>query len=68
MHIQGRWKVQKSSGALICNLLAIPNSVSFSCFQFNIFLDSWAEIHQIFALFFLENLIDQKVILKLTYL
>ena len=36
-------------------------------FQFNQFLDSRAEIHQIFALlFFFEKLRHQKVILKLT--
>jgi hypothetical protein len=35
-------------------------------FQFNQFLDSKEEIHQTFALGFLEGLRDQKVILKLT--
>jgi hypothetical protein len=35
-------------------------------FQFNQFLDSGAEIHHNFLVAFLENLRDQKVILKLT--
>ena len=35
-------------------------------FWFNYFLDSRAEIHQFFAFGFLENLRNQKVILKLT--
>ena len=35
-------------------------------FQFNQVLDSRAEIHQIFALVFLEKLRHQKVILRLT--
>jgi hypothetical protein len=39
---------------------------SYLFFQFNQFLDSRAEIHQIFALVFLENLRHQKVILKFT--
>ena len=41
------------------------NKVPLS-FWFKYFLDSRAEIHQIFALFFLVNLRNQKVILKLT--